>query len=149
MGIAILVIIYLLNMLGRATKSNLWIGRYNWRMFWILKCMPVFDTFPVKFNQYQPFKEMYYYFQIGNRYFITIDTQVYKLGLRRVLFFYLTLIALPWGYFQRDGVTYTTLITCLRNDKEAEKFRMRQNYWLHELFRSLPKSAPKENLSYV
>jgi len=57
------------------------------------------------------FMEMYYYFQIGNRYFITIDTQVYKLGLR--------------------------------NDKEAEKFRMRQNYWLHELFRSLPKSAPK------
>ena len=36
----------------------------------------------------------------------------------------------------------------LRNDEEAEKFRMRQNYWLHELFRSLPKSAPKENFNY-
>ena len=25
---------------------------------------------------------------------------------------------------------------------------MRQNYWLHELFRSLPKSASKENFNY-
>ena len=82
---------------------------------------------------------MFYYFKIGNRYFITIDTQVYKLGLRRVL-------SLRTSVVRR----YRNIIlkSHLRNDKEAEKFRIRQNYWLHELFRSLPKSAPKENWTY-
>ena len=60
-------------------------------MFSILECLfeTVFDAIRVKHKKYQPFKEMYYYFQIGNRYFITMDTQVYKLGLRRVLNFLL------------------------------------------------------------
>ena len=85
-------------------------------------------------RKYQPPKK-FYYFKIGNRYFITIDTQVYKLGLRRVL-------SLRTSVVRR----YRNIIlkSHLRNDKEAEKFRIRQNYWLHELFRSLPKSAPKE-----
>ena len=80
---------------------------------------------------------MFYYFKIGNRYFITIDTQVYKLGLRRVL-------SLRTSVVRRNII----LKSHLRNDKEAEKFRIRQNYWLHELFRALPKSAPKEKLTY-
>ena len=74
-------------MLGKVTKSNLWIGFYNHKIFLILKCL--LETFRFKLIKYQPFEEMYYYFQIGNRYFITIDTQVYKLGLRRVLYFLL------------------------------------------------------------
>ena len=56
-----------------------------------------------------------------------------------------------WHILKTHSVTfsYITLISRLTNDKEAEKFRMRQNYWLHELFRSLPKSAPKEKIKLL
>ena len=111
-------------MLGKVTKNNLWLGLHD------RKNCPLFAKISAS-------KEMFYYFKIGNRYFITIDTQVYKLGLRRVL-------SLRTSVVRRNII----LKSHLRNDKEAEKFRIRQNYWLHELFRSLPKSAPKENWTY-